>query len=161
MSFQRAVGLHRRLIGYHEGTVMTITQTSTSTPVLQGRRGLAVTGLGAAVAAAAATTLIAALAMGVGVDFEMPDGGESIPLLGFTQVTLIFSVVGLLIAAGLRRWSARPATAFVRTTVTLTAASLVPPFFVDANAGTVVSLVVLHLAAAAIVIPVLARRLAD
>ena len=139
---------------------MTITQTSTSTPVLQGRRGLVLTGSIAAVVAAAATTLVAALAMGVGVDFELPDGKESIPLLGFTQITLIFSVVGLLIAAAMRRWSSRPASAFVRTTVTLTAASLVPPFFVNANAETVVSLVLLHLVAAAIVIPVLARRLA-
>ncbi len=44
-------------------------------------------------------------------------------------------------------------------TVALTALSLVPPFLQDANAGTVAGLVLLHLTAAAIVIPALARRL--
>jgi hypothetical protein len=45
--------------------------------------------------------------------------------------------------------------------VALTALSLVPPFFQDADAGTVTGLVVLHLTAAAIAIPSLARRLTD
>ena len=44
-------------------------------------------------------------------------------------------------------------------TVTLTAVSLVPPFLVGANLATVASLVLIHLAAAATFIPVLARRL--
>ncbi len=44
-------------------------------------------------------------------------------------------------------------------TVLLTALSLVPPFINGFGAGTVVALVALHLTAAAIVIPVLARRL--
>ena len=71
-------------------------------------RGLAGTGFIATLAAMVATTLAAALAQAVGVDFEVPDGGETIPLSGFAVVTGFFSVVGIVIAAALLRWSARP-----------------------------------------------------
>ena len=71
-------------------------------------RGLAGTGFIATLAAMVATTLAAALARAVGVDFEVPDGGETIPLSGFAVVTGFFSVVGVVIAAALLRWSARP-----------------------------------------------------
>jgi hypothetical protein len=140
---------------------MTTTTSQIQAPVTarEHRRGLVVTGLIAAVAAAATTTVLAALAMAVGVDFELPDGGESIPLLGFTQLTFMFSLVGIGIAAAVRRWSSQPARTFLRITLALTAISLVPPFLVDANPATVVSLLVIHLAAAAVVIPVLVRRL--
>src|SRR5919112_599026 len=86
-------------------------------------RGLAGTGFIAALAAMVATTLAAALAQAVGVDFEVPDGGETIPLSGFGVVTGFFSVVGVVIAVALRRWSARPAQRFVWTAVSLTAIS--------------------------------------
>ena len=140
---------------------MTTTQTSSPTTAYapERGRGLLLGGLAVAVVAALGTTLVAAVLQAVGVDFELPDGGESIPVTGFTVVTFGFSIVGLGIAAGLRRWSRHPRTTFVRVTVSLTALSLVPPFLQDANAGTVAALVVLHLTAAAIVIPALARRL--
>ena len=76
-------------------------------------RGLVGTGLIATLAAMVATTLAAALAQAVGVDFEVPDGGETIPLSGFAVVTGFFSVVGIVIAVVLLRWSARPAELFV------------------------------------------------
>lgn len=57
-------------------------------------RGLAVTGTIATLAATVATTLAAALAQAVGVDFEIPDGGQTIPLPGFAVVTGFFSIVG-------------------------------------------------------------------
>ncbi len=117
------------------------------------------TGLVATVAAAAATTLGAALARAVGVDFEIPDGGETIPLPGFAVVTGFFSVVGIVIAAALLRWSARPAERFVWTAVTLTAVSLVPALLSGASAATIAALLGLHLVAAAVMIPTLARSL--
>jgi hypothetical protein len=113
----------------------------------------------ATLATIVATTLAAALARAVGVDFEIPDGGETIPLSGFAVVTGFFSVVGIVIAVALRRWSARPAERFVWTAVSLTVISLVPPFLVGANTATTVTLVGLHLVAAAVMIPVLARSL--
>ena len=122
-------------------------------------RGLAVIGFIAALAAVVATTLAAALAQAVGVDFEIPDGGETIPLSGFAVVTGLFSVVGVVIAAALRRWSAHPAERFVQTAVTLTAISLVPPLLSGADAATTIALLGLHLVAAAVMIPTLARSL--
>lgn len=122
-------------------------------------RRLTVTGFIATLVAMAATTLAAALAQAFGVDFAVSDGDETIPLSGFTVVTGIFSVVGLIIAAALLRWSARPAERFVWTAVTLTAISLVPPLLSSADAATTIALVGLHLIAATVMIPALARSL--
>src|SRR6476660_5700849 len=122
-------------------------------------RGLAGTGFIAALAAMLATTLAAALAEAVGVDFEVPDGGGTIPLSGFAVVTGFFSVVGIVIAAALLRWSARPAQRFVRTAVTLTAISLVPPLLSGADAATITALLGLHLVAATVMIPALTLSL--
>ena len=122
-------------------------------------RGLAGTGLLATLAAMAATTLVAALAQAVGVDFEVSDDGEAIPLSGFAAVTGFFSVVGIVMAAALRRWSARPAERFVQTAVTLTAISLVPPLLSAADPATTTALIGLHLVAATVMIPTLARSL--
>ena len=123
-------------------------------------RGLAVTGFIATLAAMVATTLAAALAQAAGVDFEVPDGGETIPLAGFAVVTGVFSVVGIVIAVALLRWSARPAERFVWTAVSLTAISLVPPLLSGANTtATTTALLGLHLVAATVMIPTLARSL--
>ncbi len=122
-------------------------------------RRLAGTGILATLAAMLATTLAAALAQARGVDFEVPDGAESIPLPGFAVVTGFFSVVGVVIAAALLRWSARPAERFVQTAVTLTGISLVAPLVSGADAATITALVGLHLIAAGVMIPTLARSL--
>ncbi|SBT94711.1 hypothetical protein GA0115233_110011 [Streptomyces sp. DI166] len=122
-------------------------------------RGLAATGLTAALAAAAVTTLAAALARAAGVDFEIPDGGEAIPLGGFAVVTGFFSAVGVALAAALLRRSARPAERFLWITVSLTAISLLPPLLSGANTGTTTALLGLHLLPAAVMIPTLTRGL--
>src|SRR4029453_3907366 len=102
--------------------------------------GLAVTGFIATLAAMGAPTLAPALAHAVGVDLEVPDGGETIPLAGFAVVTGVFSVVGIVIAVALCRWSARPATRFVWTAGSLTAISLVPPLLSGATTATATAL---------------------
>jgi hypothetical protein len=122
-------------------------------------RGLAAAGFVATLAAVVSTTLAAALARAVGVDFEVPDGGETIPLSGFAVVTGFFSVVGIVIAVALLRWSARPAGRFVWTAVSLTAISLVPPLLAGANTATTIALLGLHLVPATVMIPALARSL--
>jgi hypothetical protein len=122
-------------------------------------RGLAGTGLAATLAAMVATTFVAALAQALGVDFEVSDGAETIPLSGIAVVTGFFSVVGVVIAAALLRWSVRPAERFVWTAVSLTAVSLVAPFLSGANAATTGALLGLHLVAATVMIPTLARSL--
>ncbi|PKH40998.1 hypothetical protein SAMN05192575_10959 [Nocardioides alpinus] len=121
--------------------------------------GVARTSLLATLAAVVVTTAVAALVTGLGVELEVPDGGETIPLSGIAFVTGVLSVVGVVIAAALARWSSRPREHFVRTTVALTAVSLVPPWLVGASASTSVALVVLHLVAATVMIPALALSL--
>ncbi|MEQ4306090.1 DUF6069 family protein [Plantactinospora sp. B6F1] len=119
-------------------------------------RRLAVTGFVATLAATVATTLAAALARAVGVDFEVPDGGETIPLAGIAVLTCFFAVVGIVIAAVLLRWSARPVGRFGWIAVSLTAISMAPPLLSGANFGTTTALVGLHLVPAAVMIPTLA-----
>jgi len=122
-------------------------------------RGLALTGVVATVAAVGATTAAAGLAQAAGVDFEVSGSREAIPMSGFAVVTAFFSVVGTVIAAAFLRWSAHPAGRFVWTAASLTAISLVPPVLAGANGATVTALVGLHLVAATVVIPSLARSL--
>ena len=124
-------------------------------------RGLAGLGAVATLAAVVATTLAAALAQVVGVDFEVPEGGEVIPLPGFAVVTGFFSVIGVVLAVALLRWSARPARRFVVTAMSLTALSLLPPLLSGANAATTITLLGLHLVPAAVMIPALTRSLGD
>lgn len=102
----------------------------------------------AVVAAMVATTVTAALTRAAGVDLEV--AGEAIPLSGVAFVTGLCSVVGVVLAVVLRRW-------FVQVAVALTALSLVPPVLADADTATTLTLVALHLVAAVVVIPALAR----
>ena len=122
-------------------------------------RGLVVTGLAATLVAMALTTTVAALVAAGGVGLEVPEDGERIPLAGFATVTGFFSLVGVVLAAALLRWSARPATRFAWTAGALTVASLVPPLLSKADAATVTALVGLHLFAAGVMIPALWRSL--
>lgn len=124
-----------------------------------GLRGLARTGLLATLVAMVATAGVAALARAVGVDFAVSNSDETIPVSGIAVVTGFFSVVGVVLAAALLRWSARPAEWFVRTAVTLAAISLVPPVLLGADAATATALVGLHVIAATVMIPTLARSL--
>ncbi|AGZ41175.1 DUF6069 family protein [Actinoplanes friuliensis] len=124
-----------------------------------GARALAGPGLIATLVAVVATTLAAALAGAAGVTFEIPDGGETIPLPGFAVVTGFFCVVGVVLAVALLRWSAHPGRLFVWTAASLTAVSLVPPLISGADAASVTALLGLHLVPAAVMIPALTRSL--
>lgn len=119
-------------------------------------KSLVTGGLLAAAGAAVATTTIAALGHAAGIGLEV--AGGPIPVPAFALFTVTFSVLGLVIALAQARWTRRPRTAFVRTTVVLTALSLVPDAVVAAAASTKLLLVLTHLVAAAIVIPAIARR---
>jgi hypothetical protein len=118
---------------------------------------LARTGLLATLAAVTATGVLAAGAGVAGVDLVV-DGGE-LPASGIAFVTGVFSLAGVVLAAVLLRWAERPADLVVRITVGLTVLSLIPPLLRAEGAATTVTLVVLHLVAAAIMIPALARSL--
>ncbi|MCA2225232.1 DUF6069 family protein [Nonomuraea aurantiaca] len=128
----------------------TVTTTAPVKPLITG-------GLTAAAVAAVATAAVAAAGEFAGISLVV--GGAPIPASGFAVLTGIFSVVGLALALVLARWARRPRTAFVRTTLVLTALSLVPDVLADASAATKVLLMLTHVVAAAIVIPAIARRL--
>jgi hypothetical protein len=135
-----------------------MTATATATASTRTSTGSLVRGgLAATVAAAAATTAVAAAGNAAGISLEV--GGEPIPVLGFAQLTAFFALVGLAIAAVLARRARHPRSTFVRTTVVLTALSLVPDAIVDADLSTRALLMTTHLVAAAIVVPAIARRL--
>lgn len=76
------------------------------------------------------------------------------------MLTVVFGLVGVVLAAALSRWARRPRRTFLVATVALTALSLVPDVLADADVGTRVLLMTTHLVAAAVVVPALARALA-
>jgi Family of unknown function (DUF6069) len=133
-------------------TLGTADGSNTLAPSDQHHRGLVRAGAVAGLAAAGATMAIAALARGLDVPLEAGSGTE-IPVLGFGQLTLFFTAIGVLIAHMLRRRAARPRAAFVRVTVVLTALSLVPDAVLSTDAATKVTLALSHIVAAVIVIP--------
>lgn len=135
-------------------TPTTLAERSGSTPPLW-RAGLA-----AGVVAAAATVAIAAAAHGLGVSLETAPG-KAIPVLGFGQLTLFFTAIGVLIARTLGRRARQPRSTFTRTTVALTVLSVVPDLALSAAAATKVTLILTHVVAAAIVIPALASRVPE
>jgi len=141
-------------------TTVRTAPTSTVVPAATAeRRPVWKHGTAAAVGASVVTTVLAAIASAAGVSFA-DSTGATIPLLGFTQLTFVFSMVGVGLAAVLARRARRPRSTFVRTTTALTALSVVPDVTFGFDAATAVSLATLHVVAAAIVVPVLARRLA-
>ena len=129
------------------------------TPRPRRLRRVALIGLAAALVATVLTTLAAVLAHAAGIDFEVPEGGETIPWSGFAVITFGFALVGVLIAVALGRWSSRPARRFLWTTVLLTVVSLVPPLVSGAHPATAAVLVGLHLLPAVIMIATLTREL--
>jgi Family of unknown function (DUF6069) len=134
------------------------TTTIAAAPRVTSTRSLLGTGVVATVLATVATPVVAAAGHAAGISLDI--GGASIPLLGFANLTAFFSLIGLVLAVVLARTARRPRRTFVRTTVVLTALSLVPDVLVDAAVATQLLLMLTHLVAAAIVIPAVARRLA-
>jgi hypothetical protein len=135
------------------------TTTTSITTVSRATSPLWRAGVVSGLVAASATTAIAAAADASG--HALTVGGEQIPLLGFAQLTIVGALLGLALAAVLSRRAAYPRRTFVVTTIVLIAASLVPDAVADATVGSKLLLMVTHLVAAAIVVPVLARRLRE
>ena len=109
----------------------------------------------AGVLGAAATTAGAAVLRAAGV--PLAAHGE-IPLAAFAQLTFIAAVCGGVLLAVLIRRSAAPRQRFAQVTAGLTALSCVAPaVFADTTASKI-ALAGLHILAATIIVPVLARR---
>jgi hypothetical protein len=139
---------------------MSTTATTTLTPPVaeEGDRSHPVlrATLAAGVIAALGVTALAAAADGAGVPLAID--GETIPLLGFAQMTLIGAVIGGLLAAALNRFVKPAQRLFTLAAAVLTALSCVPSVAMPPDVATKVVLVATHLLAAAIVVPALARQ---
>lgn len=134
-------------------TTATLSETAAGTaPAPSLRRATVAAGL----AGAAVTTVAAAAVHAVGVSFEID--GAMIPLLGFAQMTFIGAVFGGLLLGGLNRWSARACARFVQAAVALTLVSCVPSVALPDDTGSQIALVALHVLAAAVIVPALARH---
>lgn len=132
----------------------TRTATSTSTqrfPILKS-------GAAAGAVAAVSTTAIAVAAHAAGVSFA-DKTGESIPWFAFAQLTFIGALLGVALAAGVRRRASQPRRTFTRTAWALAVVSCVAPTLIGLSVAAAAILVVDHLVAAVIVIPAIANRL--
>jgi hypothetical protein len=107
-------------------------------------------GLVTVVVGAVATTLVALALQAIGVGLEVD--GESIPVLAFAQMVALGGIIGIVLARHLGR------TAYLRTTLALTALSCVPSLALADTVADKLGLVLTHLVAAAIIVPRLARR---
>jgi hypothetical protein len=116
-------------------------------------------GVAAVVVAAVGTTAVAAVASAAGVSFA-DRTGAAIPVPGFATLTLFFGLLGVVIAAVLARKARTPRRTFVRTTAALVVLSFVPDLVSGFDVASAVTLMADHVLAAAIVVPVVARRLA-
>lgn len=137
---------------------MSVTTQATTFPSRATRPATSLPRTTGAVGAGAAvlTVAVAAAAHGAGVPFAVD--GQTIPLLGFGQMTLLGAVIGGVVLAMLNRWSDVPRRRFLQATVVLTALSCVPSVALPPDATTKAVLVTLHVLAAAIIVPVLARH---
>jgi peptidoglycan/LPS O-acetylase OafA/YrhL len=126
------------------------TTTATECPAPSLWRKGAVAG----VIAAASTVAVAGAAQAIDIPLQSAPG-ETVPILGFGQLTLVFTLVGVLIARSIDRRCRRPRATLAKVTIALTALSLVPDMMLDAGTATKVTFVLTHLVAAAIVIPAL------
>jgi hypothetical protein len=139
---------------------MSTTTVTTVQAVSTRRFALARSGAAAGAVAAVATTAVSLVAHAAGVSFA-DRTGESIPWFAFAQLTFVCAMLGVALAAGVRRRASQPRRRFTRTAWTLAVASCVAPTLIGLSAAGAATLVVDHLVAASIVIPVIASRLRD
>ena len=135
-------------------TLTPSTPSTTATTCTVPSRSLWKSGMRAGACAAVATVAVAGTASAAGVSLDTAPG-EAIPLFAFAQLTLVFTVVGILIARTIGRRAHEPRTTLTRVTLALTALSLVPDVMLHAGVATKATLMLTHLVAAAIVSPAL------
>jgi len=135
-----------------------INPTELAEPIAVGHRTLWKVGVTAGLIGAAATSLTAAVARAADVSLEIK--GEPIPISGFAVFTFIGAMLGVGVATLLSRRARRPQRSFLRTSVVLTAVSILPDAFADTDTASRIVLAITHLVAAAIIVPSIASRLA-
>jgi hypothetical protein len=110
-----------------------------------------------AAVAAATTTLAAVTLRAAGVHLA---AGGRIPLAAFAQFTFAGALLGGLLVAVLNRRSTLPRRRFIQIAVMLTALSCLAPAAAADDLSSKLGLIAIHLLAATIIAPVLARQTA-
>ncbi|MFF7723978.1 DUF6069 family protein [Streptomyces luteogriseus] len=139
-------------------------QTQRTESGLLSTRPVWLVGILATLAGAVVTEAFALVARAAGVPMEAASPGATeaaeIPVGGFFGGVVFWSVAGIVLAVVLARWAEQPARTFTVTTVALTALSLAGPAVAPHTAiSTQIVLAASHVVAAAVVVPLLARRL--
>jgi bacteriorhodopsin len=118
----------------------------------------------AIVAAGVLNTIIGLIADAAGVGMEVKGFGsdvrEAIPVFAYFVSTVFGGAIGIVLALIMRRAGAAKKIFYIVTGV-LTLLSLISPLTADATSGTKVILEIMHVLAAAIIIPALAKSLRD
>jgi hypothetical protein len=107
------------------------------------------------VLAATVTTAAAAVLRAGGVPLSVHG---KIPLASFAQITFVAAVIGGVLIAVVNRRSSAPRRRFFQASIGLAALSLLAPAAFADTASSKIALVGLHLVAAAIIVPLLARH---
>ncbi len=143
----------------------TTTQTATATRAPYGR--LLLVNLGATVAAGVAAEAWVGLMRAAGVDLQIgdpfgdPSDTMALPVGACATSIVMCMALGIALAVGLNWKARRPAYTYVVVASVLTFVSLGAPLVsAGASAGTKLTLIVAHLIAAAVIVPLVARCLA-
>jgi hypothetical protein len=113
------------------------------------------TTIAVAAVGATATTLAAATMRAAGVHLA---AGRRIPLAAFAQFTFAGAVLGGLLVAVLNRRRTLPRRRFIEAALALTALSCLAPAAAGDDVSSKIGLIAIHLLAATIIAPVLARQ---
>jgi len=147
-------------------TTLTTETTTTRTRAPYGR--LLLVNLGATVAAGAAAEAWVAIMRAAGVELRVGDpfgdasSAMALPTGACATSIVMCMVLGTALAVGLNWKARRPAHTYVVVACTLTFVSLGAPLVAaGTNVGSKFTLIVAHLIAAAVIIPLVARCLAD
>ncbi|GAA2102261.1 DUF6069 family protein [Actinomadura alba] len=121
-------------------------------------------GVLATLAGAVVTEGFTLVARGAGVPMKAAGFGEKeateIAVGGIARSVVLWSIGGILLAVALARWAKRPTRTFVVAAVAFTVLSLTAPAAAtQTTVSTQVILAASHVVAAAVIIPILARRL--
>jgi hypothetical protein len=130
---------------------MSTATVNSSAPTASLRR----TTIVVAAVGATATTLAAAAMRAAGVHLA---AGGRIPLAAFAQFTFLGAVLGGVLVVVLNRRSIVPRRRFIQIAVTFTALSFLAPGLGGDDIASKIGLIALHLLAATVVVPVLARQ---
>jgi hypothetical protein len=143
----------------------TTVTTSTTRQQFAARVPVWAYAIGVVLAGAVVTGVYEAAARAVGIPFNVAFPGAepaAIPATGLAWAVAELGLIGVVLAACFHRFAKTPRSTWKRTTWTLTVLSCVPSAIAATDSyATNVMLIVSHVVAAAVIIPMVAARLPE